>query len=88
MSKKVQPELKIKINKSNLNKNKKEKNKEEWEDLEEMIQDPLVLKKQGITYLQKKDISYYKKKIIDEKYMEHAINRIAMELSHFILKDR
>mgnify|MGYP001030544528 CR=1 FL=1 len=54
---------------------------------EEEIEDPLVLKKQGISYLQKKDISYYKKKIIDEEYLEHAINRIAMELSHFILKD-
>jgi hypothetical protein len=54
---------------------------------EEETEDPLVLKKQGISYLQKKDISYYKKKIIDEEYLEHAINRIAMELSHFILKD-
>ncbi len=63
---------------SNLNKNFLE---DEWED-------PLVLKKQGIAFFKKKDISYYKKKIIDEKYMEHAINRIAMELSHFILKNR
>ncbi len=58
--------------------------KQIWEEEKE---DPLVLKKQGISYLQKKDISYYKKKIIDEEYLEHAINRIAMELSHFILKD-
>lgn len=63
---------------SNLNINSME---DEWED-------PLVLKKQGIAFFKKKDISYYKKKIIDEKYLDNAINRIAMELSHFILKNR
>ncbi|GIX43395.1 MAG: hypothetical protein KatS3mg129_3128 [Leptospiraceae bacterium] len=84
MKEKLNSRVKIKSEKSNIRKNlKNEKWEEELEDL-----DPLVLKKQGITYFQKKDISYYKKKIIDEKYMEHAINRIAMELSHFILKDR
>lgn len=55
---------------------------------EDIDEDPMVLKKQGIEYFRKKDISYYKKKIIDENYLDHAIQRIAMELSHFILKDR
>ncbi len=63
---------------SSLNSNSLEN---EWED-------PLVLKKQGIAFFKKKDISYYKKMIIDEKYIDNAINRIAMELSHFILKNR
>ncbi|MFN3603331.1 MAG: hypothetical protein ACK4UJ_01340 [Leptonema sp. (in: bacteria)] len=57
-------------------------NSKEWEE------DPMVLKKQGLDYLRRKDISYYKKKIIDENYMEHAIQRIAMELSHFIIKEK
>ena len=48
--------------------------------------DPVLLKKQGLPNPAPRDISEYKKKILDEKYMEHAINRIAMELSHFLSK--
>lgn len=53
---------------------------------EEFGYDPVVLRKQGIILNHHRDISEYKKKIIDERYMEHAINRIAMELSHFLAK--
>lgn len=70
-----------KTNESNHNQ-KNDYNVKEWE------QDPMILKKKGLEYFKKRDISYYKKKIIDENYMDHAIQRIAMELSHFILKDR
>lgn len=51
------------------------------------FEDPLLLKKQGLPYFRKKDISYYKKLIGDERYMDHAIRRIAMELSHFLFRD-
>ncbi len=68
-------------------KNKKKLFDGKSEDIED-YEDPAILKKQGILYLQKKDLSYYRKKIVDENYMDHAINRIAMELMHFILKDR
>ncbi len=72
-----------------MEKNPKEsKHNQKNEYLKEWEQDPMILKKQGIEYLKRKDISYYKKKIIDENYLDHAIERIAMELSHFILKDR
>lgn len=53
---------------------------------EEFGYDPVVLRKQGITVNDRRDISEYKRKIIDDRYMEHAINRIAMELSHFLSK--
>lgn len=53
---------------------------------EDFGEDPVVLRKQGIASNEHRDISAFKKKIIDEKYMEHAINRIAMELSHFLVK--
>ncbi|MCS7205521.1 MAG: hypothetical protein NZ853_07475 [Leptospiraceae bacterium] len=51
-------------------------------------EDPLLLRKQGLNYIKKKDIEYYRKLLLDEKYLDHAIRRIAMEISHFILKDR
>ncbi len=48
--------------------------------------DPLLLKKRGLSDIRSRDISEFKKKILDDKYMDHAINRIAMELSHFLLR--
>ncbi len=53
---------------------------------EEFGYDPVVLRKQGIMSNHHRDISSFKRKIIDDRYMEHAINRIAMELSHFLAK--
>lgn len=47
--------------------------------------DPLLLRKQG-QEIQSRDVTVYKNKIIDDDYMEHAINRIAMELSHFLAR--
>ncbi len=46
--------------------------------------DPILMKKKGLPNPQPRDISVYKKKIVDENYLEHAIDRIAMELSHFL----
>ena len=48
--------------------------------------DPVLMKKKGLSQPIPRDISEYKKKIRDDNYMEHAINRIAMELSHFLSK--
>ena len=48
--------------------------------------DPILLRKKGLSGERPRNISEYKKKILDDRYMEHAINRIAMELSHFLSK--
>lgn len=48
--------------------------------------DPVLMKKKGVARPQERDITYYKERIRDKKYIEHAINRIAMELSHFLSK--
>lgn len=46
--------------------------------------DPVLMKKIGATDQRPNDLDYYKKKIKDKKYIDHAIHRIAMELSHFL----
>lgn len=48
--------------------------------------DPVLLKKQGLAGTLNRDISEYKRKIRDDSYIDHAINRIAMELSHFLAR--
>ncbi len=48
--------------------------------------DPVLLKKIGRTDDSPRDLGTYKKKVADKQYMEFAINRIAMELSHFLSK--
>lgn len=48
--------------------------------------DPILMRKKGLTKPQPRDISEYKKKISDDAYMEHAIDRIALELMHFLAK--
>ena len=48
--------------------------------------DPLLLKKQGQTEIISRDVNVYKKKIRDNSYMDFAINRIALELMHFLSK--
>jgi len=35
---------------------------------------------------QKEKITEYQKRIIDDDYMDHAIDKIAAELTHFLLK--
>jgi hypothetical protein len=47
--------------------------------------DPVLMKKKGQPNLSR-DISDFKRKIRDKKYMDHAINRIAMELMHFLAR--
>ncbi len=48
--------------------------------------DPLLIRKQGLRQNNSRDIHEYKSKIKDQRYMNHAINRIAMELMHFLVK--
>jgi len=48
--------------------------------------DPILLRKKGLSNSNPKDIETYKQKIVDDDYLDHAINRIAMELSHFLVK--
>lgn len=47
--------------------------------------DPVLMKKKGTPNLSR-DITDFKKKIHDKQYMDHAINRIAMELMHFLAR--
>ncbi|MDH5656516.1 MAG: hypothetical protein OEZ34_11440 [Spirochaetia bacterium] len=60
--------------------------KEAKNELEKFGPDPILLRKKGLSDSYPRDISAYKKKIGDKDYLEHAINRIAMELSHFLIK--
>lgn len=46
--------------------------------------DPVLMKKQGQLRSEPRDIREYRRKISDKDYLEHAIDRIAMELSHFL----
>lgn len=46
--------------------------------------DPIILRKKGLPNPNPQNISKHKKKISDKAYMEHAIDRIAMELMHFL----
>ena len=48
--------------------------------------DPLLLKKQGQKKALNQDINDYKTKIQDEKYINYAIDKIALELMHFLIK--
>ena len=47
--------------------------------------DPVLMKKKGTPNIDR-DIKDFKKKIRDKEYMDHAINRIAMELMHFLAR--
>lgn len=48
--------------------------------------DPIILRKQGVSNSEKKKFDLYKKRLDDPSYMDFAINKIAMELSHFLSK--
>ncbi|TGN08268.1 hypothetical protein [Leptospira ilyithenensis] len=48
--------------------------------------DPVLLRKRGMASTIEKKSSTYKKKVNDPAYMDYAINKIAMEISHFISK--
>ncbi|EPG67047.1 hypothetical protein ACE5IS_12610 [Leptospira wolffii] len=47
--------------------------------------DPVILRKRGVP-IKKRKFEDYKKKIEDENYIDFAIDKIAMELSHFLSK--
>ncbi|MCG6140886.1 hypothetical protein EHQ23_08280 [Leptospira bourretii] len=53
---------------------------------EEFGPDPVLLRKRGMASTIQKKFENYKKKIDDPAYMDYAINKIAMEISHFISK--
>ena len=48
--------------------------------------DPLLYRKKGLASILDRDIHDYKNKIENENYMNYAIDRIAVELMHFIVK--
>lgn len=48
--------------------------------------DPMILRKRGISRVAREKFELYKKKIEDPDYMEYAINKIAVELTHFLSK--
>ncbi len=48
--------------------------------------DPLLKRKQGLKNSLSRDILEYKNKINDEDYMIYAIDKIAVELIHFLVK--
>ncbi|MCB1140691.1 MAG: hypothetical protein H7A24_07950 [Leptospiraceae bacterium] len=48
--------------------------------------DPIILRKRGLARNIRTKFDLYKKKIEDPSYMEFAINKIALELTHFLSK--
>ncbi len=48
--------------------------------------DPVILRKRGLARNTHSKFELYKKKLNDPYYMEFAINKIAMELTHFLSK--
>ena len=47
---------------------------------------PIILRKRGIYRDMQNKYDLYKRKIEDPGYMEFAINKIAVELTHFLSK--
>ncbi len=58
---------------------------QEYLDKESMIKDPLCERKQGLKN-QSSDINNCRTKLSDPYYIEHAIEKIASELLHFLVK--
>jgi len=54
-------------------------------DAREYGPDPVLMKKKGLPS-DERNIADFKKKIKDDNYMDHAIDRIALELMHFLAK--
>ncbi len=48
--------------------------------------DPIILRKRGISRNTRQKYDLYKRKINDPDYMDFAINKIAVELTHFLSK--
>lgn len=48
--------------------------------------DPLLQRKQGLKDTPPRDILEYKEKIEDASYMRYAIDKVALELMHFLVK--
>ncbi len=48
--------------------------------------DPLLHRKQGLKDTLQRDVVNYKEKLQDKKYMNYAIDKIAVELMHFLVK--
>ena len=48
--------------------------------------DPLLQRKKGLKDTLSRDTLGYKDKIKDASYMRHAIDKIAVELMHFLVK--
>ncbi len=48
--------------------------------------DPLLYKKKGLASNLPRDILEYRNKMRDDGYMKYAIDKIAVELMHFLVK--
>lgn len=55
-------------------------------EVEKFGPDPIILRKKGVQAVANKKFDLYKKRLDDPNYMDFAINKIAMELSHFLSK--
>lgn len=48
--------------------------------------DPVMLRKRGLKQFASRDINDFKSRINDDAYLTHAIDRIAVELMHHLVK--
>lgn len=48
--------------------------------------DPVLLRKKGMSESMQKKYKNYRKKLADPAYMDYAIHKIALEISHYISK--
>jgi hypothetical protein len=48
--------------------------------------DPIILRKRGLARNIRNKFELYKQKVDDPSYMDYAINKIALELTHFLSK--
>lgn len=55
-------------------------------DIEDFGPDPILLRKRGISRKMNGKFEIYKKRINNPMYLEYAINKIAVELTHFLSK--
>lgn len=65
---------------------KKENKKENEAVLDSFGPDPVILRKKGLRQFANKNMQEFKSRINDEVYLTHAIDRIAVELMHHLVK--
>ncbi|MCB1173163.1 MAG: hypothetical protein KDK39_06350 [Leptospiraceae bacterium] len=55
-------------------------------EVEDFGPDPVLLRKKGLRQFAMRNMHDFKSRINDEAYLEHAIERIAVELMHHLVK--